>query len=153
MKKKANIFFVFSLFLFSCASKIQNNSAESFYLGKRGKDIIELSVKGYHKNRNKVIDAAERRAFEIILFRGLPNSEFRNPLFENEHEAKRLNTDFFMTFFNDKIYRNFIVSSSTSTLVSKNKNKNYSQEIMLSINVHSLRKYLEQNEIIKKFGL
>ena len=69
-----------TMLLFSCKSKYYA-SAETTYLGKNGREIIQVKSTGFsNKKRNvftkkkRMINAmknAERRAFEVILFQGL----------------------------------------------------------------------------------
>jgi hypothetical protein len=120
--------------------------------GMNGNGTIIVDSDGYGKSKQSAIDDAQFRAFEIILFRGIPGTDLNRPLIENEGEARAT----FGKYFSDlkaKRYKTFITNTSvTSEFVKKSKKaKNIS--VQTEINYKALRTDLEQNQVIRKFGL
>lgn len=153
--KKGIFFLMIFVITISCSSKkTVYHSAETKFIKKDGKDVIVLSSTGFGKNKKSALINAEKNAFKIILFKGLPNSELYNPLIKNEEKATQENKSFFNRFFNEGIYRNYITSSKEDTTYTQDKKSGLIKTtVKIGINIHSLRVKLEQNGIIKKFGL
>ena len=148
------ILFTLVLGLLSCSPKILPNAETTFIRGGET-GTITLQSSGYFKGGSSQFDAefeAEKNAFETILFRGIPGSQISSPLISlNESETKSKHKDYFKSFYTDKRYRTFIVSSN---LISKGNNKGFQKAVvMIKINYKALRKDLESKSILRKFGL
>jgi hypothetical protein len=172
MKNKPNfILIATTLLLFvSCGSKKQVAffpTSEVTYQDYTG-DILILRVLGYGGNENAAIENAQIRAVETLFFRGIPNSSISKPLIGyNENKLLQNNRSYFNQFFGYKRFLTFI--SETSFIGGQNqkviatkidKKKGNKQEMVdalvvavdIFINVKPLRKDLEQNKVIRKFG-
>lgn len=154
MKIRAIALIGVSFIILSCATKKSYPSAEVIFLSKKSENVISIQSTGYGNNDINAIKNAEARAFEIILFMGLPNSEYRDPLIANEQMARQSYMQYFNNFFDKEGYRYFIISSkSTKFKIEKDKQSKFKkQQSIISINISSLRKDLEKNGIIRKFG-
>lgn len=138
------------LFLCATACKSTYPSAEVSYIDNTGKDILILEAKGYGNNKTKAMNDAEKRAFETLFFRGIPNSTYRFGMMPNEeHKQKRFLQGFFIT----QKHREFITASTVTSSLTRNKQKKTNELAMqISINTLSLSKYLEQEKVVHKFG-
>ena len=152
MKKIVKTIFVIAIIgLHSCSPKLQPYSAEVNFLYKEATGTIAVKSTGYGKNRDAAITEAQKNAFNIILFKGLPGTELSVPLVENEDEAKSKNGEYFKKFFEQGNYKTFMMSSTESSdLLNVKGGKKISVDV--KINYSSLRKDLEQNQVIRKFG-
>lgn len=114
------------------------------------KETGAIAVKsvGYGNNRVNATADAQKNAFQVILFRGLPDS---SPLVENEGVAKVKSRDYFYEFFEKAQYKTFMMSSTESTNLISIKG-GYKISVDVKINLNALRKDLEQNQVIRKFG-
>lgn len=146
------IFFVltFTLGLHSCSPKFPY-SGEVNFLYKDAQGTIGLKSTGYGRNQFEAVRDAEINSFKIIFFRGVPGTELNIPLIENESEATSKNKKYFDDFFVNGRYKTFLMSSTeSSNLIKVQGTKEIS--INVKINYNSLRKDLEQNQLIRKFG-
>lgn len=144
-------FILLILGLYSCSPKIQPYSGEVNFLYKEAQGTICLKSIGYGNSRSNAVIDAQKNAFRIVLYRGIPGTELNMPLIENENDAKSKNSDYLKRFFDDGNYKSFMMSSTeSSNLMSVKGGKKISVDI--KINYNSLRKDLEQNQLIRKFG-
>ena len=153
------IFIIFILGLCSCSHKIQpptsdsshTYSAQVKFLYKDAPGTIGVNSTGFGKDLNGAITDAQLNAFNIILFKGIPGTELNVPLIDNEDDAKAKNSEYFRWLFDQGHYSNFLMVSNLSTDPSKT-DDGYYVYVDLKINYNSLRKDLEQNNVIRKFG-
>jgi hypothetical protein len=147
-----NILFMFLIALLTaCSTKVKPYSGEVNFLNKEAQGTIVVKAIGYGKNQESAVEDAQKNAFKILLFKGIPGTELNIPLIQNESEATSKYSSYFKKFFDDGFYRTFIMSSSESSNLIKMKGyKKISVDI--KINYNSLRKDLENNLIIRKFG-
>lgn len=141
------------ILIFNCSPKVLPPSAEVHYKGNKDQTILLTSV-GYGENKRAAIFDAEKNAFNVLLFKGIPGSPFPKPIIhESEQETKSKNTDFFKAFYDDLGYRSFMKNTYTISPGSKDKQvKKTKAAVEITINVPSLRRELEQKGIIHKFG-
>jgi hypothetical protein len=144
-------FFLIVLVLISCSPKIRPYTGEVNFIYKDVQGTIALKSKGYGKNQLNAVTDAQKNAFRVILFKGIPGTELNIPLIDNENEAINKNPDYFKKFFDDEKYKSFIISSTESSNLVKLKGTN-SIFVDVKINYNSLRKDLEQYQVIRKFG-
>lgn len=146
-----SILTIILLSLISCGPKLQSNSGEVNFLYKDAEGSIAVKSVGYGTNRENAVIDAQKNAFKILLFRGIPGTDLNVPLIDNENEAKLKNTNYFKNFFEEGNYKTFMMSSTeSSNLVKVNGVKKI--VIDIKINYNSLRKNLEQNQLVRKFG-
>lgn len=170
MKTKINYLLVFITFLIftNCGSKQVAffPTSEVTYQNYSG-DILTLRVLGYGGNQNTAIEDAQMRAMETIFFRGIPNSNISNPLIGfNENELKRTHNNYFKDFFGYKRYLTFIsetvmVGGQKQKVIATKVDKKSAKQDMVDalvvavdvlVNVKTLRKDLENQNVIRKFG-
>lgn len=137
--------------LHSCSPKLQSYSAEVNFLYKEAQGTIAVKSTGYGKNQTDAVLDAQKNAFNVLLFKGLPGTELNVPLIENENEAKSKHAAYFKKFFDEMNFKTFMMSSTESSNLIKMKG---TKKIIVDvkINYNSLRKDLEQNQLIRKFG-
>jgi hypothetical protein len=108
---------------------------------------------GFGTNQEDAIIDAEINSFNVLLFRGLPESEQKIALIgTNEFNEKEKHKDYFNKFYTDKRYKTFIMSSIPTSSLTRHKGGKKSIAVDVKINLLSLRRDLEENNIIRKFG-
>lgn len=153
---KLLLYFIFAFILFSssCSKKtipFASASAEVNFLSEND-GTITMRALGIGANESEAFTNAVFNAFDILFFRGLPESQQKNPLVgTNESEERLKNKDYFDNFYRSR-FQTFVMSQiPTSEIISLN-NGQKSIAIDIKINLTALRKDLEQNNIIRKFG-
>lgn len=140
---------ILSLVLFSC-SPVQYSSIVKFE-NKESSGSYILSSTGSSKKATEAITNAEKNAFKVVLFKGLPGTDLSIPLVENQAAAEVEHKAYFDRFFNENGYTAFIMNRNTSFPTNKIKG-GYETSVIVKINLQALRKDLEQNKVIRKFG-
>ena len=136
----------------ACSHKIIPSSAKVNYLSSSDGTLTMNSI-GVGKNKETAILDAEKNAFDVLFFRGLPNSEQKVALIGyNEIEIKNNNKPYFEKFYNEGRYKTFLMVSNPISEITKVDGVNKSITIEIKINVSALRKDLEQYNLIRKFG-
>lgn len=152
MKNIVKSLFVITLLgLFSCSPQVKPYSAEVNFINKEAAGTITVKSTGYGNNREKAMIDAQKNAFRVILFKGLPGTQLNVPMVDNENDARSNNASYFEKLFDQEFYKTFIMSSTPSSNLVKVKGGK-KIEVNLKINYNSLRIDLEQNKIIRKFG-
>lgn len=147
-----NKYIFIALFIGSCSPKMSPSSAKVNYVYSSD-GAITLNAIGVGKNKEKAITDAEINAFEVLLFRGVPESKQKIALVgTNEIEGKQKHQTYFDKFYKGLRYKTFLMSSIPTTNASKISGGLKSIAVDIKINVSALRKDLEQNNIIRKFG-
>jgi hypothetical protein len=135
----------------SCSYKTLPTSEVNYLSG--GDGTIAMRAIGIGVNNEDAINDAEKNVFDVLLFRGLPKSEQKVPLIgTNEAEEKNKHKDYFNKFYSEKRYKTFVMSSIPTNDITKQKGGKKSIATDIKINLVALRKDLEQNNIIRKFG-
>jgi hypothetical protein len=151
MKKKYFII-TLSLILIGCKS-VEDYASNVSIVNKYDSFSYSFSGQGFSNKMDDCQSEAEKNIFEVILFRGISGSDLQNPLIEDEQKSKENNKEFFNNFFEKKYYRNFISSKVEMIENTKPTKGGYTCLIKFSVNLNSLKTNLEQNGIIRKFGL
>ena len=112
---------------------------------------ITLLAEGQAETIDKAVGLAERNAIENLLFKGIPKSNQEKPMIPNESKAKATNPDFFTTFVNDRGYEEFVISSEVADDYLSGKVHFVKQKIVFDL--VNLRKYLQAQGIVRKFGI
>ena len=153
--------FLFGVILYGC--KVQQPSAE-VNATSGDKTTITVRSTGVGKNLKEATIDAERRAFDILFFRGIPQSQQEYPMIgTNENTEKQKHKAFFDEFYgSDKDkkkglrgrYGTFIISSSKISNSNKTIGNVRGKEVTVEmrINLLSLRRELENSKITRKFG-
>jgi len=154
MKKKLHLiyFILFVLISFNCSRKILlPTSAEVNYIsGKEG--TVTVRAIGIGNNEGEAITNAIYNAFDVLLFRGLPESEQKVALIgTNENEERNKQKTYFDQFYSGR-YKSFVMSSIPSSNLINYTGGKKGIAVDIKINLVALRKDLEQNNIIRAFG-
>jgi hypothetical protein len=145
--------FLFLIVLLTGCKSLDNYNSNVSVIKKQDSFTYSFSGQGFSR---KIVDCqteAEKNIFEVILFRGISGTDLQNPLVENEQVSKENNKEFYNKFFDDKKYRNFISSNVELTANPKPSKGGYTCTVKFTVNLNSLKTNLEQNGIIRKFGL
>ncbi|MEN9907593.1 MAG: hypothetical protein RLZZ540_734 [Bacteroidota bacterium] len=135
----------------SCSKKTLPSSEVNYLSENEG--TMTMRAMGIGSNQNEAIDEAEKNTFKVLLFRGLPESKQKMALISsNESEEIEKHKLYFEKFYNQKRYKTFIMSSIAVSDFAKQKGGLKSLSVDIKINLVALRKDLEQNNIIRKFG-
>ncbi|AXG69977.1 hypothetical protein KORDIASMS9_02206 [Kordia sp. SMS9] len=153
MNKRIMLVAITVLFTVSCGEKLYTPlTAELTVLNEQKHKTIALRSLGYGNTENEAIGDSERKVFEIIFFRGIPNTSVEKPLIgSNEASITSKHKAYFEAFFKGR-YRSFVMSSYISSPYKK-REKVFTGTTDIKINLMSLKKDLEDNNIIRKFGL
>jgi hypothetical protein len=141
----------FGVICINCSKTIYYASAEVNYLS--GNDgTVTMRAIGVGSDFGRAIANAEQNAFDVLFFRGLPESEQKIALIgSNENEERAKNSKYFDEFYGGR-YKTFVMSSVPVSDLAKLKDGQKSISIDVKVNLTALRKDLEQFNIIRKFG-
>lgn len=157
MIKKILLIILISLFTFDLSAK-KKDSDEFRYeivpmgVGTEGTALIK--VYSYAKSQKKAIEVGKKNAVHGILFKGVPGGKgvYAQPPLVKPIEQET-NKDFFDEFFESGEYLRFVTVSSEGIIDPKDMmrvGKNYKIGIVYTVSKNELRKYLEDNKIIKR---
>lgn len=126
-------------------------SAEVNYLSGDEQTLTVRSV-GVGNDEEKAIINAEQKVFDVLFFRGLPESKQKIPLIgSNEQEEKSKHKNYFDGFYDGKRHKTFVMSSiPVSNAKAKSRQKIVTLDV--KVNLSSLRHDLETFGVIRKFG-
>ena len=144
------LLFVVSLFFNACRTVYP--SAEVNYLSG-DENTVTVRVIGVGNNEEKAILNAEQKVFDVLFFRGLPQSVQKLPLIgSNEVEEKAKHKKYFGEFYDKQRHRSFIMSSIPVSGLAKYKDGQKMISLDVKINLSALRRDLETFGVIRKFG-
>ncbi len=136
----------------SCSKKISPTAETTYLTTKDG--VLNVRSIGYCLSKNYkdvCVDSAQINAFRTLFHRGIPGSPQNTPLISIDERDKTGNDKFLKDFFTSGRYKTFIVSTYTvSEITMQRKQKKITVDI--GSNLPSLRKELEHNSVIRKFG-
>ena len=138
-----------------CAQKDNADLYHGFVKNEPGAEVGMLSVSssGFGKKKADCMKDAYKEAFSAILFQGIPGSQYEYPLI-NEGDKKDHPA---VKSLLDEGYMSFVAETAIISDSRKTKRKDGARGLMIvqkiTVNYEALRKYLEQKEIIKKFGI
>lgn len=112
---------------------------------------IYIDATGLSGSEQDADNNAAYNAFNAILFNGVPNSVQKQPLVDDEAKAKSEHADIINCFRTFECYSRFIITTEKVGLPQKLSN-GIAVDVKFKINLTELRKYLEQNHVIRKFG-
>ncbi|MFY7825701.1 MAG: hypothetical protein ACOVQ4_01190 [Flectobacillus sp.] len=143
--------------LSACAPKTTpiKNSFDYVRTGKvnvisSDKGLLSVKCEGMAENLNKAILFAEMNALENILYRGIPGSNQEAPLIPDELDAYKKNQLVLDNLVFRNGYKNYITGSE---IIERHDANGIFVVQKVTFDVPALRKYLENNNIIRKFGL
>ena len=142
------ILILIGAFLSACSPKTYPSSAVE-YERKKGSDIVIVTSWGYGKVVKEAMIDAEKRAFEVLLFKGLPNSVYSKKMISPEIKEKHEN--YFLKFFEEQQYRDFISFSDASSNLEKDIQSGLKRkELTIGINIKNLKTKLKEDDLISK---
>lgn len=164
MKKDKILLFLLLVFLVNACRTVVPRAEVNFINSRDG--VIYVRSNGYGTNRFTLQDNAERTAIEILLYRGIPGSQQNLPLVSEEYQAKFRGKPGYIKNLLDaeaKKYRQFITRSEPVTKMKSIRVRGEGfidgsfkptkiQEFEIGINLPSLRRDMEANNVIRGFG-
>jgi hypothetical protein len=127
-------------------------SAEVNYLSGNESTVTVRSM-GIGYDREKAVVNAEQKVFDILLFRGLPESAQKLPLIgSDESGEKEKHKKYFDDFYVGRRHRTFVMSSIPVTDLTKYRDGQKMITIDVKVNLSALRRDLETFGVIRKFG-
>lgn len=117
------------------------------------RESVTFRVVGYGANTKKTSIDAELSAIKNLCFIGADGTSYSLPMVSvGEDKATADYPAFFNSFYAGQ-YRNFIELSIAVSNIGKDVSKRKCQTFDIKVKAEKLRRYLEQNGIIRKFGL
>lgn len=113
---------------------------------------ISLVSGGYGISEKIAVENAIQNAFKNLLIHGIPGTNQDTPLLGKDARIIFEENETFLQNFLETKTQEFILNQSVSGFKFRNKNTP-STEVKLLINLNSLRTYMEQNGMIRAFGL
>ena len=152
LKITTRLLLLFGASLFFNACRTFYPSAEVNYLSG-DENTITVRVIGVGSNEEKTILNAEQKVFDVLFFRGLPQSAQKLPLIgSNEIEEKTKHKKYFDEFYGKQRHRSFIMSSIPVSGLAKYKDGQKMISLDVKVNLSALRCDLETFGVIRKFG-
>lgn len=138
-------------FFSACASS--KKTGETTFGGNSEVGTILLNTAGYGTLKANAIESAEINAFNNLIFRGIPGSQYQLPMVENEQKTKKEHSAYFDELLKNKKYKAFLLSTANASDLNINLSRQKTISINVKINVNALRRDMEQNGVIRKFGM
>ncbi len=147
------VFIVFSGCLSSCSPRMNIPYTRTGEVEMVESDASTLTVTtvGYARTSGQAIVFAEQNALENILFRGIPGSIQENPMIQDEEMAFRSHGPVLEDLIQGEKYRQFVIQSYTDD--EQKGSKGIRVDRVVKFDIGALRKYLERNGVVRKFGL
>ncbi len=146
---------------------------EALEQGEQG--TVMFKVYSYGEDVEEAVERAKMDAVHAVLFKGIPGTNVEDPLVKNPAQAQEEHSDYFKEFFGVELlkkrmrskgglrygkqsadYRLYVERSSDGSISANDRVKvegGYKVGITVSVNHKQLRKRLEQDGIVKEFGL
>lgn len=117
------------------------------------KDAVSMRCVGYGRKAAMASVDAELSAIKTLLFVGVQNTQHSMPLIqEDKAVVENKYKKFFDAFYSNE-YQNFIESTIIVIPYGKNASKQKCITLDVCIRVKQLKTYLENNGVIRRFGL
>jgi hypothetical protein len=142
---------ILAVSLMACNSP-KTITGEVSYAGSKEPGTISLSVAGYGRTKKEAIENAERNAFYNLLFKGIPGSQYALPMVPGGADAQPKHKKYFDNLLEQKGYKLFMMSSDLQSDFQPIKRASENVMNLVKIDVTSLRRDLESNQIIRKLG-
>jgi hypothetical protein len=137
-----------------CQGNLNGHVGMVQYLGSNAEGTINIQAAGFAKKKKESIIDAESDAFYTLLFRGIPGSQYKQPMITKEEEFRE---DPIIVEILKGGYVSFMTNANLTSEVETKKKadgvKGVQTLVQMTINCAALRKYLEDKKIIRKFGL
>ena len=134
-----------------CPSVVAPRRADVKFLSERD-GVYRVSASATAKTLDLAIQEAEMNALDVLFYRGLPSSQQNLAMIGiDEQKAKNDNREYFKQFYEGQRYRSFITDSKVMSSID-NDGCSKQVEIVVGINIQSLRIDLENGKVIRKLG-
>ncbi|HEY5392698.1 MAG TPA: hypothetical protein VIJ57_11315 [Hanamia sp.] len=151
MKYYLNIICI--ILLASCSQKMYSPQVKNNSTTEEG--TIRIQSSGEGKNLPDAYSNAVENAFSTVLFKGVPESIQATPMIPDEPTARQQYASVLSCFKDKTCYTQFLTSASQNGKKERVRGSsliNYQVQSDVTINIRALRTYLEQNNVIRKFG-
>lgn len=157
--KKLICFILASVAAFFCsvnADAKTDKSIEAFrydveYIKTAGTGISDVMVWAYSNKKKESEDLIRKAAVHAVIFKGYAGGGARKPALARDPQTATTHQVFFHDFFNrTEEYGRFV--SSVGSVETRKLSKGFKHGAVVSVDVNSLRKYLEQRGIIKSMS-
>jgi hypothetical protein len=143
--------FLFIACVVSCSKTIYPSAEVNYLSGNEG--TVSVRSIGIGHDREKAVINAEQKVFDVLFFRGLPESVQKLPLIgSNESEEKAKHKKYFDEFYDGRRHRTFVMSSIPVTGLAKYKDGQKMITVDVKVNLSALRRDLETSGVVRKFG-
>lgn len=132
-----------------CTKKVYTSSIYNIPETEEG--TIFLRVTGFGSNKQEAYNKAVSNAFNTLLYKGIPESIQSRPMIEDEAKAKEKFSDVLSCFNRRECYSQFITQNNDNGNTTRVKGGT-TTAAEVKINIRALRTYLEQKQVIRKFG-
>jgi hypothetical protein len=137
----------------SCVVR-QPTANQISYVSEESAGMVKIHTTGLGSSLSEMEQDAQIKAFETLLYVGLPSAStetYRSPMVENKAEMQGHPS--IKKFFNNREYAQFVTRVDRLDFLKQRASEggralNYN----IVINYTALRRYMEQNEVIRKFG-
>lgn len=141
-------------FLFiSCGGSKKHSeftSAKVSYVSNNDRETLTLRSTEVGSSEEEAINKAQKLAFQNLFFRGVPESPFNRPLISlNEEEAYEKHRSYLNDFYDGRM-QTFITDSKEYL---NKEGPGTTATVDLTINMRALRKDLQNNNLMQKFGI
>lgn len=152
MKKlRPLVLFLGMLGMFPFSAYLQDNQMENIqYISQPNDGVMQVHSTGYGKNEKVCVEEAQKNAFKVLMFRGVPGSPVPAPIIPGDITGSNMDKTT-RAFFTDGTYKKFI--SRIVQFSSKERTK-FGKRVVVDMDIEykALLAYLEQAGIIRKFG-
>lgn len=172
---KKILFFIIAITLFSCSFHVEHEMAPLTYdkttsIQGDEKTVIFKST-AYGRSAEEAIERAKMLAVYTVIFQGINNTNSMYPMI-NDDKLLQNKEEYFKAFFGVKNielmtngsnrygkasadYRNFVAIAGDGSIKANDRikvGKELKVTIVVSVNIHQLRRKLENDEIINKLS-
>lgn len=150
--KTACLFTALMLFI-ACSQRTYTANVSNNHVEEEG--TIRITSNGKGPTLPQAYDNAVETAFYMLIFKGIPESVQSTPLVADETNAMKQHAAVFDCFKDKGCYAQFLTHAAregSKKRVRGEKLLNYQVSSDVTINLRALRTYLEQKNVIRKFG-
>ncbi|MDR3266877.1 MAG: hypothetical protein LBT24_04820 [Tannerella sp.] len=152
MKQWIKLFFgISTLLLINACRTIYPSSEVNYLLGDE--QTVTVRAVGLGNNEEKAVINAEQKVFDVLFFRGLPESKQKLPMIgSNETKEKSTHKKYFDEFYDGRRHKTFVMSSIPVSNAVNVKDGQKQITVDVKVNLSALRRDLETFGVIRKFG-
>lgn len=145
---------VFLISVAACSPRITSVPSVAF-VSRDAQGLVTLTATGHGANQQDRERSAQKAAFETLLFKGLPNADasaVRLPMIENETDSRTAHSSFFKKFFEEGGMATHVQAMTAAGSAKLASGQQLAQSFSMKINYDALRRQLEQEGVLRKFG-